>query len=153
MSEEHVYRVSSSWTPAEKQGFLTSGSGTLSTPFGGAPSLGGRADRTNPEELLLAALEACFVQTWAIFLSKLKVPVEKPLIDGRCELEKDPAGGFRVAKLLLVAHLPTALWDERQGDLEKSLELAEKYCIVSRALRGSGLAIEVSPGIDPATEN
>ena len=45
MSEEHVYRVSSSWTPAEKQGFLTSGSGTLSTPFGGAPSLGGRADR------------------------------------------------------------------------------------------------------------
>jgi organic hydroperoxide reductase OsmC/OhrA len=149
MSEEHVYRVSSSWNSAEKQGHLSSGSGTLSTPFGGAPSLGGRADRTNPEELLLAALEACFVQTWAIFLAKLKVPVEKPLLDGRCELEKDPAGGFRVAKLLLVPHIPKAIWDERKGDIEKTLELAEKYCIVSRAVRGSGLAIEVSPNVVP----
>ncbi len=150
MSEEHVYRVSSSWTPAEKQGHLTSGSGTLSTPFGAAPSLGGRADRTNPEELLLAALEACFVQTWAIFLSKLKVPIEKPVLDGRCELEKDPAGGFRVARLLLVPHVAKALWDERHDDIEKTLELAEKYCIVSKAVRGSGLAIEVSPNIEPA---
>ncbi len=143
MSEEHSYRVSSSWNPAEKQGHLTSGSGTLSTPFGGAPSLGGRADRTNPEELLVAAIAACFVQTWAIFLSKLKVPVEKPVLDGRCELEKDPAGGFRVAKLLLVPHIPKAIWDERRGDIEKTLELAEKYCIVSKAVRGSDLPIEV----------
>lgn len=149
MSEEHSFRVSSSWNPSEKQGHLNSGSGTLSTPFGGAPSLGGRADRTNPEELLLAALEACFVQTWAIFLAKLKVPVEKPLLDGRCELEKDPAGGFRVAKLLLVPHIPKAVWDERKGDIEKTLELAEKYCIVSRALRGTGLSIDVSPNVVP----
>lgn len=153
MSEEHVYRVSSSWAPAEKQGHLTSGSGTLSTPFAAAPSLGGRADRTNPEELLLAALEACFVQTWAIFLAKLKVPVERPLLDGRCELEKDPAGGFRVAKLLLVPHVPKALWDQRRGDIEKTLELTERYCIVSKALRASGLALEISPSVDPATEN
>ncbi len=149
MSEEHVYRVSSSWNPAEKQGHLTSGSGTLATPFGGAPSLGGRADRTNPEELLLAALEACFIQYWAIFLAKLKVPLEKPLLDGRCELEKDPAGGFRVAKLFLVPHVPKTVWDERKGDVEKTLELAEKYCIVSKVVRGSGLAIEVSPNVVP----
>lgn len=149
MSEEHSFRVSSSWNSSEKQGHLNSGSGTLSTPFGSAPSLGGRADRTNPEELLLASLEACFVQTWAIFLAKLKVPVETPLLDGRCELEKDPAGGFRVAKLLLVPHIPKTVWDARKGDVEKTLELAEKYCIVSRALRGSGLAIEVSLNVVP----
>ena len=147
MSETNSFRVSSSWNPSEKQGHLNSGSGTLSTPFGAAPSLEGRADRTNPEELLLAALVACFVQTWAIFLAKLKVPVEKPLLDGRCELEKDPAGGFRVAKLLLVPHVPKAIWDQRMGDVEKTLELTEKYCIVSKAVRGSGLAIEVSPTV------
>ena len=149
MSEDHSYRVSSSWNPAEKQGHLTSGSGTLATSFGGAPSLGGRADRTNPEELLLAALDACFVQTWAIFLAKLKVPIEKPVLDGRCELAKDPAGGYRVVKLLLVPHIPKTIWDERKGDIEKTLELAEKYCIVSKAVRGTGLAIEVSPNIVP----
>jgi organic hydroperoxide reductase OsmC/OhrA len=145
MSEEHSFRVSSSWNHVEKQGHLNSGSGTLSIPFGGAPSLGGRADRTNPEELLLAALVACYVQTWAIFLVKLKVPIEKPLLDGRCELDKDPAGGFRVAKLLLVPRIPKAIWDERKGDVEKTLELAKKYCIVSRALRSEGREIHVTP--------
>jgi osmotically inducible protein OsmC len=145
MSEEHVYRVSSSWTPAEKQGHLTSGSGTLATPFGGAPSLGGRGDRTNPEELLLAALGACFVQTWAIFLAKLKVPIETPVLEGSLELDKDPAGGYRVAKLSLLPHVPKALWDERRGDVEKTLELAEKYCIVSKAVRGEGREIGVRP--------
>lgn len=149
MSEEHAYRVSSSWNPAEKQGHLNSGSGTLSIPFGGAPSLGGRADRTNPEELLLAALAACFIQTWAIFLAKLKIPLEKPVLDGRCELEKDLAGGWRFGKILLVPHIPEVLWDERKGDIEKALELGEKYCIVSKALRASGLAIEISPNVVP----
>lgn len=149
MSEEHVYRVSSSWNPAEKQGHLTSASGTLAVPFGGAPSLGGRADRTNPEELLLSALEACFAQTWAIFLAKLKLPIESPVLEGSLQLDRDPAGGFRVAKIVLVPHVPNAIWNERKGDIAKTLELAEKYCIVSKAIRGSGLGIEVLPRIVP----
>jgi organic hydroperoxide reductase OsmC/OhrA len=153
MSEEHLYRVSSSWTPAEKQGHLASGSGTLATPFGGAPSLGGRADRTNPEELLLASLVACFVQTWAIFLAKLKVPIENPVLEGSLQLDKDPAGGFHVAKLLLVPRVPRAVWDGRRAEVEKTFELTEKYCIVSKVVRGSGLAIEIRPNVVPATEN
>ncbi len=153
MSEEHVYRVSSSWNPAGKEGHLTFGSGALSTPFGGAPSLGGRADRTNPEELLLASLAACFVQTWAIFLAKLKVPIESPVLEGSLQLDKDPAGGYRVAKVVLVPHVPKAIWDGRRGDVEKTLELGEKYCIVSKVVRGSGLAIEVAPKIDLIIDN
>jgi organic hydroperoxide reductase OsmC/OhrA len=145
MSEEHVYRVSSSWNPSEKQGQLRSGSNTLGTPFGGALSLGGRADRTNPEELLLAALEACFVQTWAIFLAKLKVPIESPVLEGSCELEKDPDGGYKVSKFDLIPHVPKALWDARKEDVEKTLALAEKYCIVSKAVRGEGRDLVVTP--------
>ena len=145
MSEEHVYRVSSSWNPAGKEGRLTSGSGTLATPFGGAPSLGGRADRTNAEELLLSALVACFVQYWAIFLAKLKVPIESPVLEGSLELDKDPAGGYRVAKLSLVPHVPKTLWDERKADVEKTLALTEKYCIVSKVVRGEGREFLVTP--------
>jgi len=148
MSEEQVFRIFSSWSSAENEGHLTSASGTLSTSMSGALSMGGRADRTNPEELLLAALVTCFVQTWAIFLAKLRVPLAKPLLDGRCSLEKDPAGGFRVARFVLVPHVPKALWDGRRADIEKTLELAEKYCIVSKVVRGSGLAIEVSPNVE-----
>ena len=144
MSEEHRFTASVTWSAGEKSGDLASGSSFLATPFGGAPSLGGRADRTNPEELLLGALLACFVQTWAIFLAKLRVPVESPRVDGTLELEADPAGGFRVARIDLLAHVPAALLAEREADVAKTLALAEKYCIVSKAVKGEGREVHVT---------
>ena len=144
MSEEHRFHASVTWDAAAKSGDLASGTGLLATPFGGAPSLGGRTDRTNPEELLLGALAACFVQTWAIFLAKLRVPVEAPRVDGALELEADPAGGYRVARIDLRARVPAALLSEREADVAKTLTLAEKYCIVSKAVKGDGREVHVT---------
>src|SRR5512147_1208288 len=39
----------------------------------GSRELGGSGGATNPEELLLGALAACFVNTWAIFIKKLQI--------------------------------------------------------------------------------
>ena len=144
MSDEHRYTASAAWDPAERSGSLESGSRLLVVPFGGAPSLGGRDDRTNPEELLLGAVLTCFVQTWAIFLAKLRVPVEAPRIDGALELEADPAGGYRVSRIDLVAHVPAVLLAEREADVAKTLSLAEKYCIVSKAVKGEGREVHVT---------
>ena len=148
MSEEHRFTASATWVPGDRSGALSSGTGLLAVPFGGAPSLGGRADRTNPEELLLGALLACFVQTWAIFLGKLRIPVEEPRVDGALELDVDPSGGYRVTRLGLAAHVPAALLAEREADVAKSLQLAEKYCIVSKAVRGEGRELHVSTVAD-----
>ena len=145
MSGEHLFTASVTWDATERSGALASGSGFLSTTFGGAPSLGGRVDRTNPEELLLGALLACFVQTWAIFLTKLRLPIESPRVDGTLELGADPAGGYRVTRVDLSAHVPAALLAEREADVLKTLALAEKYCIVSKAVRGGALRIHVAP--------
>lgn len=144
MSEEHRFTARVSWSAEARSGELAVGSGCLATPFGGAPSLGGRPDRTNPEELLLGALLACFVQTWATFLAKLRVPLEAPRVDGVLELEADPAGGFRVARIDLRAHVPAALLAEREADVAKALSLAEKYCIVSKAVKGEGREVRVT---------
>ena len=144
MSDEHRYTATVTWVPAERSGALASGSGHLATAFGGAPTLGGREDRTNPEELLLGALVACFVQTWAIFLAKLRLPVESPRVDGTLELGVDPAGGYRVTRVDLVAHVPAALLAGREADVAKTLQLAEKYCIVSKAVKGEGREVHVT---------
>ncbi len=144
MSAEHRFTASATWDPAARSGDLASGSGLLATPFGGAHTLGGREDRTNPEELLLGALVACFVQTWAIFLAKLRVPVGAPRVDGALELGVDPAGGYRVERIELVAHVPAALLAEREADVAKTLALAEKYCIVSKAVKGEGREVHVT---------
>ncbi|MBK8594021.1 MAG: OsmC family protein [Holophagales bacterium] len=143
MSEEHSFTATVTWDAGERSGELASGH--LTTAFGGAPSLGGRADRTNPEELLLGALLACFVQTWAIFLTKLRLPVESPRVEGTLELGADPAGGYRVEKIHLSAHVPAALLAEREADVAKTLALAEKYCIVSKAVKGEGREVHVTP--------
>ncbi|MFI5119696.1 MAG: OsmC family protein [Thermoanaerobaculia bacterium] len=135
MSE--VFTIAATWDSAEKKGTLSNEDGSLTIAHGGAASLGGGNGTPNPEELLLAAVSACFVQTWAIFLAKLAVPIEAPVLDSSCELDKDPAGGFRLTKLDLAPRVPEALWESRRADVEKTLYLAEKYCIVSKAVKAS----------------
>jgi organic hydroperoxide reductase OsmC/OhrA len=137
MSDEHRFSIAATWNPAAREGRLSNGDGSFMTAHVGAASLGGKTGAPNPEELLLAGVAACFVQTWAIFLEKLKVAVPTPRVDATCEMDKDPAGGFFITRIDLYPNLPTALFAERKADVEKTLALAEKYCIVSKAVKGS----------------
>jgi organic hydroperoxide reductase OsmC/OhrA len=141
---EQVFTITATWNPAAKEGRLANGDGSFMTAHVGAASLGGKTGAPNPEELLLAGVAACFVQTWAIFLEKLKLPVAAPRLEATCELDKDPAGGFHVTRIDLFPNVPAALLAERKADVEKTLSLAEKYCIVSKAVKGS-LALTVTP--------
>jgi organic hydroperoxide reductase OsmC/OhrA len=138
MSDAHHFSVAATWNPALREGTITNESQSFHATHVGAPSLGGRSGHTNPEELLLSAVSACFVQTWAIFLAKLKVPIEQPVVDATCRVEPDPAGGFHVTEVDLHPHVPAALWESQRADLEKTLSLAEKYCIVSKAVKREG---------------
>ncbi len=144
MPAEHVFSISTSWNPVTKEGDLENADGSFRVAYAGASTLGGKTGFPNPEELLLAAVSTCFVQTWAIFVAKLSLPLEKPVLSGTCEVEKDPAGGFQVTRMNLVPHVPAALWEARRTDVEKTLVLAEKYCIVSKAVKGS-LALTITP--------
>lgn len=144
MSDEHLFGVHATWSPVTQEGTLANDEGTATLPHAGAVALGGKGGAANPEELLLFAVSACFSQTWAIFLAKLKVPIEAPVVDATCTVDKDPAGGFRVTRIELAPHVPAALLSERRADVEKTLALAEKYCIVSKAVRG-GQELRVSP--------
>jgi organic hydroperoxide reductase OsmC/OhrA len=138
------FSITATWDPAAKEGRLANGDGGFMTAHVGASALGGKTGAPNPEELLLAGVATCFVQTWAIFLEKLKVPLAAPRLDATAEIDKDPAGGFRVTKMNVAPHIPAALWESRRADVEKTLALAEKYCIVSKAVKGS-LALTVTP--------
>jgi len=139
-----TFAISVSWDPSAKEGRLANADGSFGLVHTGAPALDGKGGTANPEELLLAAVSACFVQTWAIFLGKLKVPIDAPRLDATCQMEKDPAGGFRVTRIDLFPHVPAALLEERKADVEKTLSLAEKYCIVSKAVKGSVLVTVAS---------
>src|ERR1035437_3848838 len=144
MSAEHTFTIAATWDPASKEGTLTNADGSLKVAHVGASSLGGKTGAPNPEELLLAGVSSCFVQTWAIFLAKLQLPIEKPALDGSCEVDKDPAGGFVVTKMNLAPRVPAALWESRRAGGGQTPALAQKNCLVVQAVRGA-LALTVTP--------
>jgi len=123
-------------------GTLKMPQGDVTVPIGGARELGGCGVGTNPEELLLAAVAACFVNTWAIFLKKLALGYSEPSLKVEGELEKDPAGGFRFRRAVIHARVPAALLEARREQVEKTVALAEKYCIISKAARAA-MPVEV----------
>jgi organic hydroperoxide reductase OsmC/OhrA len=146
-AEALPFRVSVTW----------SGAGTgcgevrvagLAAPVlvGGAAELGGCGKGANPEELLLASIGACFINTWAIFLEKLGLDYKEPALGVDGQLEKDPAGGYRMVRTRIRARVPAALLEKDREKVEKTLTLAEKYCIISKVARQAmPIEVEIEP--------
>jgi osmotically inducible protein OsmC len=140
----HVYQMDVAWDgDGAGTGILRAPDGSFTLPISGSAELGGAGKGANPEQLLLAAVGACFVSTWAIFLKKLGVPYAEPSLALLCTLGKDPAGGYRVEKIEISCAVPKSLLDSRKAEVEKTLKLAEKYCILSKVARAA-MPVEVS---------
>ena len=134
----HRFEASARWSgDGAGSGEVRVSDGRFSVPIAGATSLGGSGGKANPEELLLAAVGACFANTWAIFLQKLQVPYPSPSLEVSGELGPDPAGGFRMQKAIVRARVPKALLEADRAKVEKTLSLAEKYCIISKVARAA----------------
>ena len=116
--------------------------GDISFAIGGSRKLGGCGVGANPEEMFLAAVAACFVNTWAIFLAKLKVPYPQPSVRVEGDLGPDPAGGFKLLKAIVHAAVPASLLAADRERVEKTLSLSEKYCIISKVAKAA-MPIEV----------
>jgi organic hydroperoxide reductase OsmC/OhrA len=144
-SKEEVqhYAVGVTWSgDGMGCGEIAAGGGTVKIPIGGSMDLGGCGKGANPEELLLAAVGACFVNTWAIFLKKLNVTYAEPSLRVTGDLGKDPAGGFKMISTKIHARVPSSLLKDRNADIQKTLALAEKYCITSKVVRAA-IPVEV----------
>ena len=146
MAEEqtHRFEIDAAWSgDGTGEGRVRLGN-SVSVPVAGATVLAGAGTGANPEELLLAATAACFLNTWAIFLKKLAIPVPEPSLAASCEVGTDPAGGFRVTAVALRARVPAAVVAAHRPQVEKTLSLAEKYCIVSKVIRaGVPMKVEI----------
>jgi osmotically inducible protein OsmC len=141
----HRFDAAASWSgDGAGSGEVRVSDGRFGVPIAGATVLGGSGGKANPEELLLAAIGACFANTWAIFLKKLGVPLSQPALAVRGELGPDPAGGFRMQKAVIRVRVPAALLAADRPKVEKTLQLAEKYCIISKVARAAmPLTVEI----------
>ena len=134
--ETHLFEADMTWSgDGSGCGKLHMPQGDISIDIGGSKKIGGCGVGANPEELLLGAVGACFINTWAIFLKKLNIPYAEPSVRVTGTLGKDPAGGYRMQDMTVHARVPAPLMAEQETQLEKTLQLAEKYCIISKVTK------------------
>jgi peroxiredoxin-like protein len=145
----HSFRVDAVWHgDIAGSGEVRPFSGAHVVPIAAAAKLDGSGDGVNPEELFLSAVAACFIATWALFLKKLHFDHPDPQIRVEGDLGADPAGGFKMQGVRLYAQVPARLLAAREKELRRTVELAEKYCIISKIARAAmpmTVSLETTP--------
>jgi len=132
------------------EGGLKQGNGRFkaaSGAFGGAYTFSTRfesAEGTNPEELIAAALSACFSMALAGALEAAGTPPTRIATQAACTVEK-ASGGFRIAKIRLVTR--GAVPGVDQAAFRQAAEGAKQGCPVSRALHDD-VAIELDAQLE-----
>jgi osmotically inducible protein OsmC len=135
MAAEHTAHAS--W-----KGDLMSGSGTFSLGSGAATDVGltwrARAEDasagTSPEELIAAALAACFSMALSHALAQAGTPSAALETDATATFDRTDAG-FRVTQIALSVRGDVPGLDE--GGFREAAEGAKANCPVSKALEGN----------------
>jgi peroxiredoxin-like protein len=145
MSEErHLFHLKSVWTGnSDGDGRIIADTGSID--YGVPALLGGKAGRSNPEEMLLAAVASCYSITFALLAERRSLPVTEIHVEAQGAVERQPDRSLKFTSIRLHTRIRMEGADEtqRKATLEAS-QRAEKYCLISRALQGN-VEIVVEP--------
>jgi lipoyl-dependent peroxiredoxin len=137
-----------SWTGSLEDGtgtvtLVSSGIGSyeISFPKRAANEAGGW---TSPEELIAAAHAGCFAMQFSALLGAAGGSDQSLDVSADVTLGPDPAGGFRISgSKLTVSGSATGI---SAAEFGKIAEDAKSACPVSKALAGTTITLDVTPG-------
>jgi organic hydroperoxide reductase OsmC/OhrA len=98
------------------------------------PEFGGERGVWNPEQLLLAAANACLMSTFIAYARKVRIEVVGYSCGGLAELTPDAEGGLAITRVTLK---PVVLVGH-EADVARASKLmvtAERNCLIGRSLR------------------
>lgn len=136
MPEIHHFELQSQLTDqVEGDGKLLLSTGTID--YGVPPQFGGTAGKTSPEELILAAISACFSMTLGFVLEKRKIAVTSIEMHAECKVDRIERQ-LHLASITLKPRI-TVEKDTTQirQDIKSAIERAERACLISNAIRGN----------------
>jgi len=96
---------------------------------------GGPGDAWSPEQLLLAAVDACFLLTFRAIAQASRIEFTSLAIDGEGVVDKSN-GGIRFTEIVLRPRLALPAGADT-ARARRALEKAEKTCLVSSSLSTS----------------
>jgi organic hydroperoxide reductase OsmC/OhrA len=126
----HRYEADLAWD-GDSRGTLTAGE-RPALPGGAPPEFDGRPDVWSPEHLLVSAANLCLMTTFFALAKKAALPVASYRSRAEGVLEKTKLG-ILFTKLVMRPELRVAAADVDRA--RKTLESAERHCIVSNALK------------------
>ncbi len=148
MAEIHSYDVDVNWTGGREGGgqanMVRSG---VSAPLSVPPEFGGKGEGTNPEEMLCAAVCACYSITFGIIAENRKLPVQS--LNTRATGAVEQAGAQFTYKKITLRPTITLAADATDDHVKMAEDMAHKadlYCIITNAVRGK-VDIAVEPTI------
>lgn len=134
-------------------GGLRDGTGTVALVSSGAGSYevsfpkraADNADgTTSPEELIAAAHTACFAMSFAGLLGRAGGSQQSLDVSADVTLGPDPAGGFRISGIILTVR--GSADGVTADEFARIAQDAKSSCPVSKALAGTDISLEVTPG-------
>lgn len=147
MSEEHAYRVAAWWTSG-RTGLAKSDSAPNAIHFTAPTEFGGMEGRWTPEELLLAAIAACYTTTARAIAGNAQFNFTDLQVEASGTVRKGESG-YSFSQIVLRPNLKIASAEEREQALDL-LRRAEKLCLVSRAI-GTTVTFEPQLEINKST--
>ncbi|MFW9992517.1 MAG: OsmC family protein [Candidatus Odinarchaeota archaeon] len=126
----YEYDVSVKWTDGRKGELKVEGKTSLvvATP----PEFKGPEGFYSPEDLFVAAELSCFMTTFLAMAEKVKAEFTSYDSSATGTLERDESG-FRFTKIVLRPVI-TIEEEVKKPPVEKALNLAKKYCLISRSI-------------------
>jgi lipoyl-dependent peroxiredoxin len=99
---------------------------------------------TSPEELIAAAHTACFAMQFSALLGEAGGSGQTLDVRADVSLGPDPAGGFRISGIVLT--VGGSADGVTPDEFAKIAQDAKNACPVSKALAGTTISLEVTPG-------
>lgn len=148
MPEIHPYKVAVEWSGGREGAGTVQALGSGHTaPLSVPAEFGGGGAGTNPEELLAAAVAACYSITFGIIATNRKIPVASLKAEAVGEVEQ--AGmqfTYKAITIRPTITLEAGATDEHAAIAEDMAHKADLYCIITNAVRDK-VAITVEPAI------
>ena len=132
MSEEsHEYLVKIDWSHDRVGEMSVEGKPKIqvATP----PEFEGPEGIISPEDLFVAAAASCLMTTFVTFTKKMHIEFKSFTCNGHGTLEKVDKG-FQFTKILLKTRVMVES-EDFISKVERALELAGKYCLVSNSMK------------------
>ncbi len=135
MPEDLTFHIAASWTGSGREGHGTIRSGGLEIPYAAPTSMGGQGTGTSPEELLLAAVTACYSGTLFRVLQQRGLSAERLDIRTTGLVTGYP----RETRFQRLAVHPTVAGGDpgRLEDYRAAAETARGRCFIGGTVQGS----------------